>query len=103
MKETRKHSKIPGLFFISVEIEFYATVRLWYRLYSYWHKYWFSVTPTLIYPEESSEVSVQGRKLELRFREMSGVQDNFRAATGALHHCNVTEHRHDESASEGAY
>jgi hypothetical protein len=52
--------------------------------------------------EDSSQVTVKARKLELHVREQSGVQDKFWTATAALHDCNVVEHRRVETTREGA-
>jgi hypothetical protein len=56
-----------------------------------------------LFPHRNTEVSVQAWKLELLARDQSGVQDHFRAATDALHHCNATGYGRAETASEDAY
>jgi hypothetical protein len=53
--------------------------------------------------ENSIQVSVQVRKLELHSHNQSNIQDNFWRATDALHDCNVVEQCHAETTCEAAY
>jgi hypothetical protein len=53
--------------------------------------------------EDSSQVSVEARKLELHIRDHFSVQNNFWTAIGGLHICNMVDHHHVETTCEGAY
>jgi hypothetical protein len=43
---------------------------------------------------------VEARKLELHFRGLYSVHDNFRAAVEALHYYNVAKRRRNETTYE---
>jgi hypothetical protein len=53
--------------------------------------------------ENSIQVSMQVRKLELHILNQSNIQDNFWTATGALHDWNVVELCHAETTCKDAY
>jgi hypothetical protein len=54
----------------------FSAVPLQCRLY--WHRLWFSIIPKKKIKENSSQVSVQARKLEIHIHDQSSVQDNLR-------------------------
>lgn len=92
--------KTYSLFYFQI-VEYEITVPLEYQLHR--HSPWSSNIPTERNRENSIQVSVQVRKLELQVPNQSNNQDNFWAATDALHDCNVVEQCHAETTCADAY
>jgi hypothetical protein len=100
-KETRKHSKIPEVFCISLS-------NCWIRRHTssldYTGKeFYFHISTRHKIKKILSQVSTEARKQKLHICDQSGAQDRFRAVSDTLHGCNAVERRRVESKCQDAY